>query len=106
MVTLTQRDNGKSIQIQVGDRVVVQLPENPTTGFQWSLDHTNDEVLQLENSEYNSPLAGSVGGSGQHTFTFQGKKPGVAESHFKLWRDWEGDKSITKRFVVTVEVGK
>lgn len=104
VVTVTQADNGQSVPIRMGDRVVVHLPENPTTGFQWSLDRTNHEVLQIEDAADAVLPDGTVGRGGQRTFVLQGKKSGVAESHFKLWREWEGDKSITKHFVVTVEV--
>lgn len=31
---LTEADNGRSMELQVGDELEVTLPGNPTTGFQ------------------------------------------------------------------------
>lgn len=103
-VILTQADNGRSIEVQRGDLVVIHLRENPSTGFQWAIDHNNDEALKLERSEYTPPAASTVGGAGQRTFTFSGRDSGAAEPHFKLWREWQGEQSVVERFSVTVQV--
>jgi inhibitor of cysteine peptidase len=58
----------------------------------------------LRNSEY-TPAAGvGVGGGGQRTFTFVAQKPGSVTLQLKLWREWEGDSSVTERFGVTINV--
>ncbi len=104
VATLTQTDNGKNIKIRLGDRVVVNLKENPTTGYQWTVAQNNSDVLKLESSDY-APLPGrGEGKGGQRTFTFTAQKVGSATPHFKLWREWQGDKSIVDRFAVTVQV--
>jgi inhibitor of cysteine peptidase len=102
--TLTRADNGKTIEVQVGDSVVVRLPENPTTGFAWAIDKGSDDVLPLEASEY-SPAAGAgVGGGGQRSLTFKATRAGTVGLQLKLWREWEGDKSVAERFTATIRV--
>lgn len=104
MSTLTSADNGKSIEVQVGDSVVVRLPENPATGFVWAIDKAGDDVLPLETSGY-SPAAGAgVGGGGQRSLTFRAIRAGTLRLQLKLWREWEGDKSIAERFTATIRV--
>ncbi|MBF2079466.1 MAG: protease inhibitor I42 family protein [Synechococcales cyanobacterium T60_A2020_003] len=103
-ITLTQADNGRTIDIWVGDRLDVNLRENPTTGFQWGIDQNNDEVLRVEGAEYISPTTSPIGGAGQRTFTFIGQQSGTAELRLKLWREWQGESSVVERFTVTIQV--
>ena len=104
VITLTQADQGKSITLQLEQTLVVELPENPTTGFRWAIARNDEETLALRDSDY-SPAAGvGVGGGGRRTFTFVARKPGSVILQLKLWREWEGDSSITQRFGVTIDV--
>jgi inhibitor of cysteine peptidase len=102
--TLTRGDNDKTIEVQVGDSIVVRLAENPTTGFTWAIDKAGDDVLRLETSEYSPAADAGVGGGGQRSLTFKATKAGTVKLQLKLWREWEGDKSIAERFAATVRV--
>src|SRR5262245_61588012 len=104
-MTLTRGDNGKTIEVQAGDSVVVRLDENPTTGFIWAIDQDNDDILPLRHSDYTMAPGAGIGGGGQRTLTFQAQKAGTVSLQLKLWREWEGDQSITERFFVTIQVG-
>jgi inhibitor of cysteine peptidase len=103
-ITLTRAEHGKSIEAQVGDRITVSLDENPTTGFRWAIDKSDDDVVTLKSSEYAAASGSRIGGGGQRVMTFEARKAGVAVIHLKLWREWEGDQSITQRFAVTLRV--
>jgi inhibitor of cysteine peptidase len=103
-VTLTQADNGKSVEIEPGSMVTIRLGENPTTGYRWAVDTAIPDVVTLASSDYVPAQNAGVGGGGERAFIFKATKAGIAPIHLKLWRDWEGDKSITQRFDVTVHV--
>jgi inhibitor of cysteine peptidase len=103
-ITLTRAEHGKSIEAQVGDLITVSLDENPTTGFRWAIDKSDDDVVALQTSEYAVASSSKMGGGGQRVVTFKARKAGVAAIHLKLWREWEGDQSITQRFAVTLRV--
>ncbi len=104
VVTLTRVDDGKAIEVQPGDTIIVRLDENATTGFQWAVDKSGDDILTLQNSDY-APAPGSkIGGGGQRIFTFRAQKAGAVGLQLKLWRQWEGDKSVIERFAVAIEV--
>jgi len=47
-ITLTRAEHGKSVEAQVGDRIIVSLDENPTTGFRWAIDKSDDEWWRLK----------------------------------------------------------
>jgi inhibitor of cysteine peptidase len=34
-VQLTKTDDGRTIEVKVGDLVIIELEENPSTGFRW-----------------------------------------------------------------------
>ena len=103
-LTLTQADNGKSVTVRQGDVVSIQLEENPTTGFQWAVDHLDAETLELTSSDYTRPSSAVMGSGGERTFSLTAKKPGTAPVALKLWREWQGESSVTDRFNVTVVV--
>jgi len=103
-ITLTRAKHGKSIKAQVGDLITVSLDENPTTGFRWAIDKSDDDVLELLSSEYDASPGSKVGRGGQRVVTFEVRKAGVSPIDLKLWRAWEGDSSVTQRFGVTLRV--
>jgi len=103
-ITLTLADSGTAVDLPVGDRLVLQLEENPTTGYRWGLEPLDQEVVAVEHVEYAPARGGAVGGGGQRTWTVVARKPGTATLQLKLWRPWEGDASISKRFTARLEI--
>jgi len=102
-VTLTDADNGKTIDVHVDDTIVLRLPENPTTGYRWTFDALDAEAVKVEDGEH-VHSSGAVGGGGEATWTLTPKAPGTTQVALKLWRHWEGDTSVKKRFAVTLAV--
>ncbi len=100
---LTQKDNGTSITLKVGDRFSIQLPENPTTGFQWEFLPNTDGVVTLEATDYNASAPKLIGSGGQKTLTFQVEKAGQTTITLNHWRPWEGDASLLERYTLTVK---
>ena len=103
-VTLTQADSGKAVTLGSGMSLQVSLNENPSTGFRWSLDAPNDEILEMLNSDYVPATGPGLGGGGQHVWRFRAKNTGEARLILKLWRSWEGDQSIVERLEFTIRV--
>ncbi len=102
--TLTDADKGKTIQVHQGDEIVIQLKENPTTGYRWAIDKTDDKVLASQNPDFSPTPGTGIGGSGTRIFTFIAHQPGTVHLQLKLWRSWIGDSSITDRYDVTITV--
>lgn len=103
-------EEGKENIVRVGDVVVVALDENPTTGYDWSINVTgkslaipfpsNDKFVQGDD------FSGIPGSGGIRIITFYAKEAGVAHLEFNYTRPWEGFdvKPIqTKKFTVIVE---
>lgn len=104
-INLTQSDNGKSIQIGLGEIVRISLDENPSTGFRWALEQGDDEVLELLTSDYIQASAPRVGVGGKRVWRFAGKKSGDVRLVLVYRRAWEEEISTVERLQVTIRVG-
>lgn len=101
--TITEVDNGRTVAIAVGEAVVLCLPENATTGYRWTVEHLDPTLADIEEGNYRR-FSDAVGSGGEACWTVHGKAPGTSQIGLKLWRHWEGDRSILKRFEFTLTV--
>jgi inhibitor of cysteine peptidase len=74
--------------VRVGEDVVLRLPENPTTGFRWTLSAGTDGVLSLESDSYTVSEA-KPGNSGFRVFRMRAAAPGIVELRLYRRRRWE-----------------
>jgi inhibitor of cysteine peptidase len=102
--TLTEADNGRTVDVQVGDALLLRLPENATTGYRWSFDGLDTAIVSAHEGEY-ARSSEAVGSGGEVTWTLTALVAGTTTVRLKLWREWQGDSSIKKRFAVTLSVG-
>jgi inhibitor of cysteine peptidase len=105
---MTQRhvitaDVSHPIDLTVGDFAVVELVENPTTGFRWHIETAPQLVLL--GSEWTVVSSGAVGASGVRRFTFRADAAGTARVYAKLWRSWVGDSSVIRRHSFVFSIG-
>jgi inhibitor of cysteine peptidase len=101
---LTHADHNRTAEVQVGERLVVRLPENPTTGYTWAIDETDSRLLALGSTDYAPPEVGSIGVRGQRAFVFTARQPGEVALKLKYWRFWEGDASATEHYAVNLRI--
>src|SRR5579859_4814832 len=101
--SLSGSDNGKTIMVHVGDEIDIALDSNPTTGYDWAIDKSNDSLLAFKQMQY-QPSSNAVGSGGTDTFTFVAKSAGTVNLQLKYWRSFEGDRSISQRYAVTVQI--
>jgi inhibitor of cysteine peptidase len=76
------------VAVAPGDRVMVRLDENPTTGFQW-VPRSPSGVLDLESSEFRPPSTTAPGAAGERTVVFRAARPGHERVHIELKRTSE-----------------
>ncbi|MEI8349296.1 MAG: protease inhibitor I42 family protein [Candidatus Omnitrophota bacterium] len=93
------------ITIEPGNRFMIKLESNRTTGFQWQLGQPLDKSkLQLLRTEYITSNPKIIGGEGKEVWVFKALAPGRAVIVFKYVRPWEKEESEpkTKSFVVLI----
>jgi inhibitor of cysteine peptidase len=87
-VVLTEGHNGGTVQARVGDTITIALPENPTTGFRWTVSAADAVLLAPTGNDFQ--LTGSgTGGGGVRTFRFLAKGQGNADLELRLARSWD-----------------
>ncbi len=108
-VTVTQADGGRTLDVQEGDEITVQLPENPGTGYKWAVER-RDRKLALREDSFVPQSAGiadapqAIGRGGTRVLTLIAKSSGTAQLNLKHYRSWVGDSSITERFSITFRI--
>ena len=99
-LSLGPEDHGREISIQVGDRILLRLPENPTTGFRWTADIP--EFLSLIR-DTNEP-GDAPGAAGYRVLEFVASALGRTDLSLACSQAWEPTVPPTERFSVTVAV--
>jgi predicted secreted protein len=102
---LTLQDSGRHVTLAVGDRLVVQLDESPTSGYTWRQLATAD-VLRLDTSELATVAPGApgvVGGGSQRHWVFSARQPGTTLLQLKLMQAWADEDSAVNTFSLTVD---
>ena len=97
-VTITEAQTGSTVPAMVGDVIAVVLPEIPTSGYRWSLENGNEDELEPVDSAFHPAEGAGLDGGGTRVFRFEVRGPGRAHIRLKLWRAWEGERSIRERF--------
>src|SRR5437879_7862592 len=101
--TMGDAENGKTIQVRVDDEIQIVLDSNPTTGYRWTIEKSDETLLTLKQDQF-SASSRLMGSSGTQLFTFVAKRAGTAHLHFKYWRLFVGEKSVTRRLTVAIQI--
>lgn len=103
-IKLTALNHGKTIVAAVGEKIIVTLSGNATTGFAWSLAKLDGQsVKQTGKAEYVPDDAkGKVGVGGKYTFTFEAAKAGKTALNFEYKKPWE--KTVDSVVNITIDV--
>ncbi len=99
-MTLSEKDSGSSFDLAANSTLTLRLKENPTTGYRWSVESSGG--LRLTGNEQDPGT--TPGAGGVHVLRFSVPADGTHELRLRLWREWEGEKSVTDRFSATINV--
>lgn len=104
-LTLTEADNGATIEVAAGTTFTVRLQGNPTTGFTWEAQDLDTRLLrQVGETEFESSndQPGLVGAGGTLVLRFTALEPGATTLTLVYHRPWETNVEPADRFTVTV----
>jgi len=92
-------------QIEVGDKIYVELCSNPSTGFKWIYEMNVDNVIKEEGYDFEEPDSNVVGASGKEIWTFEAIEKGTTVIDMQYSQPWDGGikGEWTYRINVTVE---
>lgn len=105
-VSLTEADDGTIQTIDSGDRLLVRLSGNASTGYMWVRSEpdslTGTPLEPIEEGIY-QPLVGSgVGCPGHFTFRYRAVDTGTITLTFVYQRSWEEDPIETFSVIIWV----
>ena len=107
--TLTGKNNGGSIDMEVNDLVNIELESNPTTGYGWFLsEETDGSIIALTDSEFIEPKKDKkiMGAAGLELFTFKAVSNGKTSIILNYERPWEEVVEPLEVFEINVSVGQ
>ena len=111
IVTVTESADGSTVNIGAGDRLRVELPSNPSTGYSWQTMELNSWVLaRTKRPVYTPDSAGGtdrqrmVGSGGKLAFEYEAIGVGTSPVRIAYSRQWETNTAPAKTFQLTVVV--
>jgi inhibitor of cysteine peptidase len=87
--TLTEAQNGRHLEVRVGDTIVISLPESGG-GYQWSPASLDEAYLAVERQHYETSHGG-VGSAGSEVWRLLARRAGHTRVELKKSRSWESD---------------
>ncbi len=95
----------KDIEVNAGETFTISLEENPSTGYAWTIDISDESIVKLEKDDYEPEPADKdiVGIGGLRILTFKGLKEGSATITLTYERGFE-ENSATETLVYNVKV--
>jgi len=104
LVILTKQDQGKEIEVKVGDVVQIELEAIGTAGYQWFVDNLDQEILKLVSEETKVLHPGRLGAPVLMVWKFDVIKEGTTEIEMSHYRSWEGIARATDHFSVMLNI--
>ena len=98
-------DHGGTRQLTLRQRLLLRLPEAPTSGYRWrgQEDLTADGALRLVSSDFEPTARGAIGGQGLRCLVFEARSPGRVDLHLRQLRAF-GTGPPAGHFTLTVLV--
>ena len=105
-VELSNKDNGKTADLNVGDILEIELKRSGGTGYEWYLEETHKEhfVLLEEASEEIQAGKHRVGAPVLQRWTMKAVKKGRAKLSLYLYRQWEGKNKSADLFNAEINI--
>ncbi|MEI8331010.1 MAG: protease inhibitor I42 family protein [Methanomicrobiales archaeon] len=101
---LNSSSNGEIVTIPAGERVLVRLTENPTTGYTWNV--TSSRGIDIISDTYTAPDVSLGGAPGYHEWIL---KPAAVDTYlFKTvyLRPWVGATSTDDTYSLVIQATK
>ena len=89
MIEIDESFDGRQIDVPVGESLVINLKENPTTGYTWHLSGNPEPYLDLEEATVIAARVDPPGQPGIHRWRLKARESGTAKLAFEYQRPWE-----------------
>lgn len=97
-------DTNREIVLAPNHTFEIVLPSNPTTGYDWTIEISNSNIVRNISHKFVADSSGRVGVGGNTTWTLRTGITGDAILTFKYGRPWEKDTPPTRVETFTMNV--
>jgi inhibitor of cysteine peptidase len=100
--------NGRTVKLKIGQKLVIKLHGNPSTGHQWLVSKVSGNGIKQVGSVRYVPdptPPGTVGAGGVYIATFRAVGTGTAKVALKYARPWETNVKPDRTFALNVKAG-
>ena len=101
---ITEAENGTSISIKNGEIFILQLRENPSTGYLWELNMSEGLNILSDGYAQDEAPEGQVGVPGTHSWVIEAVSQGSQQVNGIYKRSWENTTGTEENFTLAVEV--
>lgn len=105
IIYLDEHSHGSKVVMDLGDCLLVDLPTNPSTGYDWHLEELDQGVVAFRGKSYYG-FSGLYGSPCRVLWRFQAVSPGTTELVMKYYRIWEGPASAIDFYRLDITVNK
>ncbi|MFC1873271.1 protease inhibitor I42 family protein [Chloroflexota bacterium] len=91
-------------EVEVGDKIRVELCSNQTTGFKWDYKTTIENVVKEEDYDFEPPERDVPGAAAIEFWTFEAVAKGTTEVQMDYSQPWEGGLKAEWTYTVTITV--
>lgn len=96
--------NESEFTLEVGDKIRIELCANPSTGYEWDYEMTVDDIVMVEDHDYDEPESDADGAAGTEFWTFEAVNPGNTEINMEYTPQGAGNTEDPWTLVMTVTV--
>ena len=101
----SNHDQSAEFELEVGDKIRVELCSNITTGFRWTYEIVDESVLKFEDYDYLEPEDDELEGTaGTDIWTFEAIGEGTTEVLMEYSQGWLGGIEAEWTYTITVTV--
>jgi inhibitor of cysteine peptidase len=103
VVTITEQDDGKDVDLPSGDTLVVRLKSNPSTGYSWAIKGDPSPLRLVKSSTKKTGQTSHVAGApATQEFRLTALSSGMASLTLEYRRPWEYTAGPARTFRVRV----
>ena len=96
-------NNESEFTLEVGDKIRIELCANPSTGYQWEYEMTED-IVMVEDHDYDEPEGDVVGAAGIEFWTFEAVNPGNTKITMEYTRPGTGSTEDSWTLIMSIAV--
>jgi inhibitor of cysteine peptidase len=103
MVQVSERENGNTVTLTVGDALEILLESNPSTGYQWVVDKLGSAVLK-QGEPGVAGAGGAIGASSKEVLRFEAVASGQTVVNLNYRRPFGKAATPTKSYRLNIFV--